>query len=65
MHIDQLQLDIAGDLIRKKFHQRVVADQRLIIGIERLMPGSVEDFDRIVPLRIIPLPEAHDVRADG
>ena len=49
----------------KKFRERVVTDQRLVIVIEGFMPGSVEDFDRIIPPRIIPLPEAHHVRADG
>ena len=65
MQIDQFQPDIAVDLIREKLGERVVTDQRFIIAIERLMSGRVEDFDSIIPLRVIPLPEAHDVRADG
>ena len=65
MHIDQLQSEITGNFIREKFSQSVVADQRFVIGTEDLMSGSVEDFDRVFPLRIIPLPEAYDVRADG
>jgi len=65
MKIDQFQLDITVDFIRKKLHQRVVTDQGLVIGIERLMPGSVEDFDCIIPFRVIPLPKAHNVRANG
>ena len=65
MYIDQLQFEIAGDLIREKFGQSIETEQRFVIGAEDLMSGSAEDFDRIAPLCIIPLPEAHYVRADG